>query len=451
MSPSFDDRDFDINRPADDLDLDEFRRLAESNEPVEKSEAENFDFTRLTQKKPAVENASERRQTVPRPVKKPEGSKKEVSRPAKMPKPREDKKPERDIRTEKTVELGSRRRTGCLGALLFFAFIVGISTLLAVVGWMAATDVLALGKDYETAVIEIEETDGLPDVARKLSEKGIIEYPWLFRLFGRIADAEEKIQPGSFELNTTMDYRAIITSMGSHSPTRLTVKITIPEGFTLKETLKKLADNGVASYDKLLDTAANYDFEYSFLSELPLGDENRLEGYLFPDTYEFYIEENTVTAINKLLSNFNSKFGTEMRERAEEMGYSIHDIVTIASLIEEEAANDSERATVASVIYNRLSSDSFPYLQIDATVQYALPERKEELSLDDLQIDSPYNTYKYPGLPAGPIANPGWASLNAALYPASTDYYFYALGADGTHHFSRTKDEHDAFVAQMNG
>ena len=322
--------------------------------------------------------------------------------------------------------------------------------LLAVVGWIAATDVLALGKEDLTAVVEINEGDEIKDIAEKLEEAGIIRYPWLFRLFCVFAKADEKISSsGSFELNTTMDYRAIISAMGQSSSTRLTVTIVIPEGYTQAQILQTLADNGVAELSELQDTAANYDFEYSFLQDIELGLENRLEGYLFPDTYEFYVGESTITAINKMLANFNNKFDSEMRDQAAEMGYSMHEILTIASLIEREAANDSERAIIASVIYNRLNSDSFPNLQIDASIQYVLPEGEIVTQEDYYTVDSPYNTYLYEGLPPGPIACPGLASIVAALNPESTNYYYYALGEDGQHHFSTTAEEHEAFVAQM--
>ena len=135
-----------------------------------------------------------------------------------------------------------------------------------------------------------------------------------------------------------------------------------------------------------------------------------------------------------------------MKEKAESMGYSFHEILTVASLIEMEAGTDTERPTIASVIYNRLNSSYYPYLQIDATIQYALGERKESLTYRDLEIDSPYNTYKYTGLPPGPIANPGMASIRAALNPESTGYYFYALNKKGTHNFFSTQSAFDRFI-----
>jgi len=368
---------------------------------------------------------------------------------APQPKPEKPVKGVEKKEKKKAVKVQRRQKTGCFGAILFFAFVVGVSTLLAVLGWMAARDVLALGKEDLTAVVEVAEGDTVNEISEKLHDAGLVEYPFLFRLYGKFADIDEehKISVGTFELNTSMDYRALVTAMNTYSDNRMTVTLTFPEGYDLRQIVALMADNGVAAEEDLWKTLSTYDFEYSFLADLPLGENTRLEGYLFPDKYEFYISESTVTAINKMLSNFNSKFTEEMRQRAEEMGYSVHEILTVASMIEREAANDSERATIASVIYNRLNDGGFPYLQIDATVQYALGEHKEVLTQADLEVDSPYNTYLYPGLPPGPIASPGLKSIQAALYPEVTGYYYYALNENGTHNFFSNYQDFENFIA----
>ena len=218
------------------------------------------------------------------------------------------------------------------------------------------------------------------------------------------------------------------------------------EYLTTEQIITRLVENGVNTYEELADVCANNDFEYSFLSELPYGAENRLEGYLFPDTYTFYVGENAISAISKLISNFSSKFTSAYRDRAEELGYTMHEILTIASLIEKEAASTDEMSTISSVIHNRLESSNFPYLQIDATIQYILDERKAQLTYEDLAIDDPYNTYLYEGLPPGPICCPGEAAIKAALYPKNTDYYYYALTEEGVHEFSRTAAEHQQII-----
>ena len=368
-----------------------------------------------------------------------------------------------------------KKRITVLGVLLYIIFIIGVSALLAGLGWVWANDVLALNKAAHTAVITLPEdlfseqevkvktetdegtvtetkTVSVADigyVADLLKEEGIIEYKAIFRLFASFSHAERKLSPGTYELNTDMDYRAIVTNMGSRSSSRLTTKVTIPEGYTLEQIFRLLEDKGVSTVAKLNEQAANYDYAFSFLRDIPLGSPSRLEGYLFPDTYEFYLGEDAKTVINKMLVNFDARVTDELRRViTEDKGMTIHDIVIIASLIEKET-DGSDQTKIASVIYNRLNSNvTNGKLEIDATVQYALPERKDKLTYEDLEIDSPYNTYKYAGLPAGPIANPGMAAIRAAIYPASTNNYWYVLGDDGIHHFF---SNYDKFVNFKNG
>jgi UPF0755 protein len=200
--------------------------------------------------------------------------------------------------------------------------------------------------------------------------------------------------------------------------------------------------------DKLQDMAANYAYKWSFLQDIPLGDYHRLEGYLFPDTYQFYAGEDAKTVLNKLLNGFHSKMKSYYDQFTEDSEYSLHDIVIIASLIEKEASTNDDYADIASVIYNRLenpSAETVGYLQIDATLVYInggnLPTEA------DKSIDSLYNTYLYKGLPAGPISNPGMKSLYAAMNPNSTKYYYYVLNPDtNAHEFSKTYAEHQKLV-----
>lgn len=344
-----------------------------------------------------------------------------------------------------------KRRLGCAGALIWMLVVIGISAALAGFGWICADDLLGLTAEDKQAMISVESTDEVKDVANKLRDADMIKHPWLFDIFGWVFDAEKKISPGVYEVNATMDYRALINAMRENSSYRATVEVTIPEGFTVEQIITRLAENGVCDYDELKDTCANYDFEYSFLADRPLGDANRLEGYLFPNTHTFYVGESSVNAINRMLSDFSKKFDEDLRTEAAEAGYTMHEVLTIASLIEKEAASSAEMPTISSVIHNRMEGWEHPLLQIDASIQYALPERKEYLSNDDLAIDSPYNTYRYEGLPPGPICNPGIAAIRAALRPTDTNYYFYALTEDGTHEFARTAEEHAAIIAANPG
>jgi UPF0755 protein len=359
-------------------------------------------------------------------------------------------------------------KTGCLGGIMYALFVISISVILACLGWMAASDVLALNKDPLTATItlpkdiftyeEVETEEGetktvshadIDYVAQVLKDSGIIEYKMLFEFYSKLSNVDEKIDPGSYELSTEFDYRALVKKMQVGSESMLETRVTIPEGYTMAQIFEKFEENDICSAEELYDAAANYNFTYSYLGEMETGNAARLEGFLFPDTYNFYQGEQASSVINKMLATLHYKITADMLTQAENRGLTFRQIMVIASMIESEAANDEERATIASVIYNRLNT-GMP-LQIDATIQYILPERKANLTQADLAIDSPYNTYLYTGLPPGAISNPGMASINAALNPASTNYYYYALNTEtGTHEFFQTYDEAQAFTSTQN-
>ena len=375
-------------------------------------------------------------------------------------------------RTQREQRPRKKRKKGfnLMGTLLYVAFVIGVSTLLAAVGWVAANDLLALNKAEHSAIITlpddiftsrevtVETEDGtetetelvvdMDYVIDTLKENGIIEYGLLFRLYSIFSDAQVKMTPGTYQLDTDMDYRAIVTNLGSNSASRQQVTVTIPEGFTVAQIFQRLEDEGVSTVEKLNEMAATHDYAFSFLQEIPLGEPTRLEGYLFPDTYDFYMGEDPLTVINKMLVNFDRRFTDEMRAEAQANGYSVRDIVIIASMIERET-DGSDRATISSVIYNRwqnTGAETAGYLGVDATLVYALGRT---ITQDDYTADTPYNTYTNQGLPPGPISNPGMASINAAMEPESTNYYYYALGNDGTHSFFRTLSEQQNFIAQQ--
>ena len=347
-----------------------------------------------------------------------------------------------------------RRRKRGIGASLSFAllyviFVIGVSALLACVGWIAANDVLALNKAPVEVTLTIDKDDKLSDVTDILKEKGLIEYKFLFNLFAMFTHGEDKIAPGTYTLTTDMDYRALIANMGTNSATKAVVTVTIPEGYTVQQIFQLLEEKGVSTVEELNETAATHDYKFSFLQDIPLGKPERLEGYLYPDTYEFTTPHNTTWAINKMLVRFDEQFTDEMRQEVADGGRTIYEILTVASMIERET-DGTDHEKIASVIYNRLnnpnSSGTNGYLQIDATLVYITGKEPRE---SDKDIDSPYNTYLYPGLPAGPIANPGITSIRAAMEPEKTSYYYYALGDDNQHHFFKTLKEHTNFLASQ--
>ncbi len=378
-----------------------------------------------------------------------------------------DEASERDFRP---VRQSHEYRSGCLGGLMYFVFIMCLSIILACLAWMAASDMLALNKDSFTATVSLpmsifdsETVDKYDEngkkvgtvrvthadidyVAQELKEAGLIEYKWLFRLYCKISNADRKVDPGEYELQSSFDYRALVKNMQAGSGATKTIKVTIPEGFTMHQIFLRLEENGVCSYDELMDAAANRNYNYNFLEGLPLGDPTRLEGFLFPDTYEFYVGMQASSAINKFLETFYYKQTADLQKALKNMGLDIRTVVNMASLIEKEAANDDERRTIASVIYNRLAAH-MP-LGIDASILYIHPDHEGAPTAAMLEEDSPYNTRLYQGLPPTPISNPGLASIYAVLNPEQTNYYYYALDeASGIHRFFTHSNEFNAFVA----
>lgn len=353
-----------------------------------------------------------------------------------------DEKPSSD----KTVSRKTRR-WGCLGAVLYFLFVVSTAALLAVVGWQAACDVLGLTGEDLLVQVTIEEDDTLLDVVTKLKESGMIRYPSLFKLYAEYSHAMDKIAPGTYTLSSEYDYRALVSGMMKYGTKKGTVDVTIPEGYTAEQIFTLLEEKEVCLKSDLETICADYDFKYSFLEGIGFGEPNRLEGYLFPDTYQFYIKDDAVSVIDKMLRNFDARLSDELRQAVTASGVPMRDIITIASMIEKEASVGIDRPLISSVIYNRLRIGM--KLQIDATVLYALGEHKGIVTIEDTQFDDPYNTYVYYGLPPGPISNPGLESIKAAVSPADTEFFYYALREDGTHYFSKTYEEHQAFLNQQ--
>ena len=364
------------------------------------------------------------------------------------------------------VRFSRHGRSGLGGGILYALFIISVSVILACVLWMFAADVLALNKPDTVAVVTITEyipgpddtynEDGKPvdedgnvitadveQVASVLKDAEVIEFKWLFELFSQFSNAKTKIDPGTYEVSAKLDYRALVTEMQTGSGSQETTRITFPEGYTMDQIFTLLEDNGICSKEDLYEAAANYDYSYEWLDGLELGDARRLEGYLFPDTYDFYQGESAVNAINRFLSRFHYVLTMDMYIQAENLGISLHDAVIIASLIEEEAGAEDNRSYFASVIFNRLAVD-MP-LQLDCTLNYIKGTSTFNLSTADTQIEHPYNTYENIGLPPGPISNPGKASLEAALNPADTDYwYWYAY--EGVTSFFEDYDDQQAFA-----
>lgn len=357
-----------------------------------------------------------------------------------------------EVRRQAQSKKSKKKMHWSLRVLCYIAGVLVASFLLAGVGWLAVNDVCALNKEPLTATVEIDSGDSVGDVASKLKKAGLIESKLLFSIVGPILHADRYIQPGVYELTTDMDYNCLIKSMQPTGGVAATVTVTIPEGYSVAQIIQLLADNNVSSVEDLEEAAKNHVFtDYAFIDNDNLGSISRLEGYLFPDTYEFFAKENAASALNRLLANFQSRILDDetLSQLIVNSSYSLKDIINIASLIEKET-DGTDRRTISSVIHNRLENggETAYLLQIDAALVYAAGR---EITQDDYEsLKSPYNLYLNKGLPPTPIANPGKASIEAALQPESTNYYFYVLNpATQRHIFSRTLAEHNAAMSRL--
>lgn len=359
-----------------------------------------------------------------------------------------------------------------LATVVWLAIILMIGTSLGRMLWVCAADVLAFGRDSKQVSVTITANDTIDDIAKKLHEADLIRYPGLFKLYASIAVDDGDILPGTFQLDTLYDYHALVVQMGPRSSTRSVVEdLLIPEGLNCRQIFELLEEKNICTVAELEAYAASGEFsDFWFLEGVERGDKYSLEGFLFPDTYDFYEYSTPREALGKMLLGFESRVNQEeittalglLNERLTTMmrskgcseehivahQLSLRDLLTVASLIEEETASSEESPRIASVIFNRLTEDQLfeRYLNIDAAIIYATGDANNI----DTSIDHPYNTYKNAGLTPGPISNPGLDSINAALNFEDTQYYYYVLNPEtDMHQFSKTLEEHEKWVEEF--
>jgi len=299
----------------------------------------------------------------------------------------------------------------------------------------------------EDVIITIPDGTYGKQVAEILSDNDLVLNSFSFLLYIKMENVANDLKPGVYTFKAgKLTYADILKELLRGGDDGSATSVTIPEGSSMVEIASILESSGLGSAEDFLMCASQYDVsDYPFIT--PGEGYAKLEGFLFPDTYTLKYEWTANQIITVLLNEFEKKWTQERQQKAEKLGLTAQQVITVASLIEKEAQLDSERPLIASVIYNRLSQGI--RLQIDATVLYALGKHKSVVTYDDLKVDSPYNTYMYEGLPPGPIASPGEASIEAALAPGTTNYLYYQTteAGDGSHYFCATYEEHMAYTA----
>lgn len=285
--------------------------------------------------------------------------------------------------------------------------------------------------------VDVPEGASLQHVASLLAERGLIRSPTGFRILGKLTGAERRIRPGEYALHAGLGPLEILSDM-VEGRVRLHA-VTIPEGFSTAQIAVRLGEEGLVDEQAFLALTRDQEFISTLDLTVPT-----LEGYLFPTTYHFPKSSNPKEIIRTMVAFTWKAITPELRARAEEKGMSLHEVLTLASVIEKETGVAAERPLISAVFHNRLRR-GIP-LQSDPTVIYALESFDGNLRKRDLTVESPYNTYRVKGLPPGPIANPGAESITAALHPAKASYLYFVSRNDGTHHFSSTLAEHNRAV-----
>ena len=292
--------------------------------------------------------------------------------------------------------------------------------------------------------IQVKIRDGIStaEIADRLAEKGVIKSPLKFRIIARLRGYDDKLRPGAYTFTAGMEDDEVFAKLLTGE--KRLVKFTIPEGFGVKEIAERLNNLDLVDKAEFLKAAENFT-PYDYMRKR----QNvfyAAEGFLFPDTYAVESDMEIDEILKLMTGTFDERLTKKMRTQAEKMGLSIYELITLASLVEREVRFPEDRPIVAQVLLKRLKLN-MP-LQTDATLQYLMDTPKEDVSIEDTQIDSPYNTYQHVGLPPGPIANPGMAAIEAVLHPAETDYLYFVADRRGHNHYAYTYEEHLNLVNQ---
>lgn len=341
---------------------------------------------------------------------------------------------------------GGKRR---VVIILLIAFLI----LLAVIPYYSYKNFLntPVSKNPKEVEFQVRRGANSSTIIDGLYKKGLVSSRIFAKMYVKKLNMDKNLRPGIYKLNTSMTPMEIFIKLSKGAPDFDVVTITFPEGYNVKQIAKKLKENGLIKDEKtFIDEAQNGSFENDFIKDIPENRPSRLEGYLFPDTYEFKKGISEHEIIKKMLDTFDTIYKASIQGNINSANQKLDTIMIMASVVEREAKVDSERPVIAAVFYNRLEKNM--ELQSCATIQYALGVTKEKLYYKDLEVVSPYNTYKHKGLPVGPICNPGLSSIKAAINPSKVDYLYFVLKAyngDGSHNFAKTDVEFEKYKSQL--
>lgn len=317
-------------------------------------------------------------------------------------------------------------------------------------------DLLAVSRASGSAQVELEENCSVGDVADALKEQDVINNSFFFTMYCLVTGADDGFGQGSFTLDTNLDYEAIINYLQTTGNRQDVVTITFPEGLSLLEVAQKLEENEVCTVEEVLEAANSGEYDnYDFINAIDNEEDRyyKLEGYLFPDTYDFYKGEDPKIALGKMINNCQNRFSKETRDEIQEQGYTIDQVLTLASIVQAEATDEKDMRMVAGILINRLengASRDIYRLECDSTTYYPYRSKSQVPEEERDTFKSTYDTYTIEGLPPGPICNPGMDAIQAVLEPSSESagMYYFCHDADGNAYYASTWSQHEANLAE---
>lgn len=353
------------------------------------------------------------------------------------------RRPERSQRNQRPQLPSSENRW--FRAILLVLAAIGLSVFLAFFVLRSATDLFGLEKPDMQVEVEIPEGSDIGDIAALLGRKGIVLQPFTFRLYAGLKTKGDTLYPGTYLFNTNMGYNEIIKALRSEDVFKEEVRITFIEGKTLGEIAEQLEEERVCDAEEFIDYLQTADFGYEFEQAIPGSPLrfHRLEGYVFPDTYDFYVGENVSSVARKFLRNFNDKMTDALQAQMQEMNMTLDETIILASIIQREAGQEEDMRMVSSVFHNRLGNPgTYPKLQSDVTIFYVENDIKPYLERTNQAMYDAYNTYVCDGLPVGAICNPGLNAIRAALNPSKSDFNFFVTDAKSEFYYAVNEKDH---------
>lgn len=332
--------------------------------------------------------------------------------------------------------------------ILLSVFIISASIVSAALILGAAKEMLAIGKSDVEIVVDIPSGASAADIAEQLCGEGIVGNADLFRLYSKFRNADGSYIDGAHALSPKMGYKKIIEVLQTKTENpRETADVVFPEGITLVEAAKRLEDKNICSAEEFIKVFNSSNFGFDFEEKVKVSPLKfyKMEGYFFPDTYRFYLEEDPRVVAKKIYKNFEARITPDLYGRMNDLDMELEEVLTLASIVQAEASNTRDMKKVASVFYNRLNNpDEYPLLQSDPTSNYVEDVIMPNIEVRSEQMFEAYDTYRGAGLPPGPICSPGLDAINAVLYPAETDYYYFCSNLEtGEFFYAKTLGEHE--------